>query len=272
MSTSVQDGLKIEDIEYRPGLLARLYRPAGPGPFPAIVEVHGGAWRNSDRLNNEGLAMDLARDGIMTLSLDFRMPPQAAYPGSLQDINFAIRWFKQHAAEFGANPDRIGIYGTSSGGHQVLLAAMRPHDERYAAHPLPGAADASVAFVISGWGILCPLGRYGIAQRRNHEDMLAHHHAFWRDEADMAEGSPLLTLERGDPVTLPPAFVFQGDEDVWSPPETAERFAALYRQAGGAIDLGIFPGEGHTFMRDHPERPNSIKAQAELTEFIRKHG
>ena len=136
MSTTLDADIRVEDFEYRPGLLARLYRPAGDGPFPAIVEVHGGAWVNSDRLNNAPLAETLAAEGIMTLSLDFRMPPEAGYPASLQDINYGVRWFKSRAREFGARADRVGLFGTSSGGHQVLLAAMRPFDARYAALPL----------------------------------------------------------------------------------------------------------------------------------------
>ena len=160
---------------YRPGLLARLYRPAGDGPFPAIVEVHGGAWVNSDRLNNAPLAETLAGEEIMTLSLDFRMPPEAGYPASLQDINYGVRWLKSRARDVGAHAERIGLFGTSSGGHQVLLAAMRPFDPRYAALALPGApdVDARVAFVISAWGVLCPLERYGIAKAANNATILA---------------------------------------------------------------------------------------------------
>jgi acetyl esterase len=272
MSISVASEVRFEDIEYRPGLLARLYHPAGTPPFPSIVEVHGGAWVSSDRLNNAGLALDLARDGIMTLSLDFRMPPEAAYPASLQDINYAIRWFKQRAADFGARAERIGLYGTSSGGHQAMLTAMRPNDPRYAALPLPGGPDATVAFVISGWGILCPWARYQLAQQRGDAKMLANHHAFWRDEAEMREGSPLRILERGEPAVLPPAFIFQGDIDVWSPAEIAQRLETAYRAAGGTVELAVFEGEGHTFMRDRPEAPNSVEAQRMLTAFIRRHG
>ena len=174
MSSTLDADIRIEDVEYRPGLLARLYRPAGDGPFPAIVEVHGGAWVNSDRLNNAPLAETLAGEGIMTLSLDFRMPPEAGYPASLQDINYGVRWLKSRARDVGAHAERIGLFGTSSGGHQVLLAAMRPFDPRYAALALPGApdVDARVAFVISAWGVLCPLERYGIAKAANNATIL----------------------------------------------------------------------------------------------------
>src|ERR1700720_4084319 len=154
--------VRIEDVEYqRQGgraLLARLYRPAGTGPYPAVVQVHGGAWVNKDRTDNDFIARAFAESGILVASIDFRMPPEAPYPASLADINLAIRWLKGRARTYGSRPDWVGLMGTSSGGHQVLLAAMRPDDARYAALPLAEApqTDARVAFVISGWGVLDP--------------------------------------------------------------------------------------------------------------------
>ena len=124
----VQDvDILVEDIAYRQRedgrpLLARLYRPArGAGPFPAVVEVHGGAWTGSDRLNNAAIASDFARHGIVTLSLDFRMPPEAAYPTSLADINHGIRWMKAHAARFGCRADRIGSIATGKQADLVVI-------------------------------------------------------------------------------------------------------------------------------------------------------
>jgi acetyl esterase/lipase len=274
MSTTLDADIRIEDIEYRPGLLARLYRPAGAGPFPAVVDVHGGAWVNSDRFNNAPLAETLAAEGIMTLALDFRMPPEAGYPASLQDINYGVRWFKSRAQEFGARAEQIGLFGTSSGGHQVLLAAMRPFDPRYAALPVPGApdVDARVAFVISAWGVLCPLVRYGLAKDAASKSTLDAHHRFWGDEAAMAEGSPPLILESGEKVETPPAWVFQGDADEWVPNAVAERLAAAWRKAGGEMELTLFPGEKHTFMRNNPDSPNSQRALAMLQAFIKLHG
>src|SRR5438093_7143660 len=83
-------------------LLARLYRPIGTGPFPALVDVHGGAWASGDRLNNAPLDEALAKSGIVVLAIDFRMPPEHRYPASIADINLATRWMKAHAGEFGS--------------------------------------------------------------------------------------------------------------------------------------------------------------------------
>ena len=122
----------VEDVEYlRHGdkpLLARVYQPKGAGPFPIVIDLHGGAWNNKDRMSDEGTDRPLAESGVVVAALDFRMPPQARYPASLQDVNFAVRWFKLHAKEFNADPKRVGILGVSSGGHQAMLTALRPRD------------------------------------------------------------------------------------------------------------------------------------------------
>ena len=198
--------VRIEDVEYqrqggRP-MLARLYRPRGTGPFPAVLQVHGGAWVNKDRTDNDFIAKALAATGIVVASIDFRMPPEAPYPASLADINLGARWLKANAGEFRSRPDWVGSFGTSSGGHQVLLAAMRPDDPRYSALWLADAPalDARLAFVISGWGVLDPLLRYELAKKAGNAELMENHHNFWGDAAAMEEANPPRMLDRGEKV------------------------------------------------------------------------
>jgi acetyl esterase len=269
--------LRVEDVEYRRqdgrALLARLYRPAGAGPFPAVVQVHGGAWVNKDRADNDFIAKALAESGILVASIDFRMPPEAPYPASLADINLAIRWLKARARTYGSRPDWVGVFGTSSGGHQALLAAMRPDDPRYAALSSADGprGDARVAFVISGWGVLDPLLRYHLAKKAGNAELIENHHAFWGDEAAMSEGSPPAILDRGETVVLPPALVFGGDADEWVPVETMRRLADGWKKAGGEVELQLYRGQGHGFMTGKPNAPYARPAIERMKAFIRKH-
>jgi acetyl esterase/lipase len=268
----------VKDIVYsRSGgkeRLARLYQPAGSGPFPAVLQVHGGAWNNKDRTDGQNTALDLCAAGIVVLSIDFRNAPEAPYPASLQDINYGIRWLKAHATEFGSSADRVGAYGTSSGGHQILLAAIRPDDPRYRALPLPEAPDmdAKLAFVVSGWGVLFPLERYKLAKAANRPDLTVNHDTFFGSEAAQLEATPALAIERGEKVYLPPALVFQGTKDEWTTVELAQRFATDYRGGGGTMDLLLLEGAHHTFVNEHPFDPNSIKAVNAAIAFIKKYG
>ena len=254
--------------------LARLYQPAGGGPFPAVLQIHGGAWNNKDRTDGQHTALELAAAGIVVLSIDFRNAPEAPYPASLQDINYGIRWLKAHAREFGADAARVGAYGTSSGGHQILLAAMRPDDPRYRLHPLAEAPDmdARLAFVISGWGVLYPLVRYNLAKEQGKADIAKSHEIFFGNEAGQLEATPALVIERGEKVFLPPAMVFQGAKDEWTTVELAERLAKAWRGGGSTMDLVMPEGERHTFVNDHPFSPNSIRTVEQMKTFIKKYG
>src|SRR5436853_1555136 len=215
--------IEVRDLAYRhqdgAPLLARLYRPIGAGsatsPFPALIDVHGGAWASGDRLNNAPLDEALAKSGIVVLAIDFRMPPQWGYPASIADVNLATRWLKAHAGEFGSRRELVGGLGTSSGGHQLLLSALKPKDPRYAALPLSEAPaeEASLPYLVLCWPISDPLARYRMVREKGNTRLVEAHDAWWPSEADMAEGNPQLILERGEAGALPPAILVQGLAD-----------------------------------------------------------
>jgi acetyl esterase/lipase len=266
------------DLEYQrhdgSPLLARLYRPIGAGnstgPFPALVDVHGGAWAGGDRLNNAPLDEALAKSGIIVLAVDFRMPPEWRYPASIADINLAIRWLKTHAPEFGSRRELVGGLGTSSGGHQLLLSVLKPADPRYAALPLAEASaeNARLPYVVLCWPISDPLARYRMVHEKGNANLIKAHDAYWASEAEMAEGNPQLTLERGESGALPPAIVVQGTGDDNVTPDMADRFAAAYRARGGRLDLHKFDGQPHTFIMRDPASEASARATAQIRDFV----
>jgi acetyl esterase/lipase len=268
----------VKDIVYqRDGdkqRLARIYQPAGTGPFPAVLQVHGGAWNNKDRTDGQNTALDLAEAGIVVLAIDFRNAPEAPYPASLQDINYGIRWLKAHAGDFGSSAGQVGAYGTSSGGHQILLAAIRPDDPRYRALPFAEAPemDAKLAFVVSGWGVLFPLERYKLAKAKGDAELVKGHDIFFGNEETQIEATPALIIERGEKVYLPPALVFQGTQDQWTTVDLAHRFVDDYFKAGGNVDLLLLEGARHTFLNEHPFEPNSVKALDTMITFVKAHG
>jgi len=267
---------RADDVEYQrqngQPLLARLYQPIGPGPFPAVLEVHGGAWTSGDRFNNVAIAEALAADGIVVLSIDFRMPPVARYPDTIADVNLGIRWLKANAEKFHSRADLVGALGTSSGGHMVLLSALRPTDPRYGKLPLDRAdLDASVRFAIACWPVADPLERYRVKKAAGIERFVISHDKFWPSEADMEEASPTLILQRGETVTKPPVLIMQGTADDNLTPDMANNFAAAYAKAGGSVVKEIFPDQPHAFIPAAPTSPSSLKALSMIKAFVHKH-
>jgi acetyl esterase/lipase len=269
--------IETRDLEYRRTadgpLLARLYRPKGNGPFPALVEVHGGAWASGDRLNNAPLDIALARSGIAVLAIDFSMPPRHRYPASIADIHYATRWLKAHAQEFGSRADLVAGLGTSSGAHQLLLSALKPADPQYAALPLDGAAgiDASLPYLVLCWPISDPLARYRMVKEKGNTRIVESHDAYWASEAEMSQGSPQRIVEAGEAASLPPAIVLQGTADDNVTPDMADRFAAAWRAKGGSIGLHKFDGQPHTFVMRDPAAAASLCACELARDFVKEH-
>lgn len=264
------------DVEYhRQGdkpWLARVYRPKSAGPFPTIVDVHGGAWHNGDRLNNAGISRALAAKGIVVASIDFRQPPEAGYPASLCDVNLAIRWLKAHAAEFNGTA-AVGAFGNSSGGHQVVLSGLRPRHAAYSSLALPDGSDldASVSYVVAAWPVICPLYRFRFAKEFNRVEHVKAHIDYWGTEAAMAEGSPQTILDQGTQGALPPILMLLKANDKNHPVEMQERFIASYRNRGGAIEVHTFDGLPEHRMVPSPDKPETLRFVDIVAEFIRRH-
>ena len=263
------------DIEYQriagKPWLVRLYQPGGTGPFPTIIDVHGGAWHNGDRMNNAGIDRELASRGILVAAVEFRQPPEAGYPASICDVNLATRWLKAHAGEFNSTA-RIGAFGNSSGGHQVVLSALRPRHAAYSALPLEKHSDidASLAYVIAAWPVICPLYRFRFAKELNRQEFIKAHIDYWRTEEAMAEGSPQTIIDHEKPIELPPVLFMLKANDKNHPLEMQERFIASYRKRGGQIEVHTFEGLPEHRMVPSPAQPETMRAMDTITEFVRR--
>lgn len=125
-------GETLIDFAYcRPGDVAQLmdvYFPESGGPWPALVYVHGGAWMRGDKSEAATFARDMAQQGYLVVSLNYRLYPAARYPAMIEDVKCAIRALRAQAAEFNLDPDRIGAIGVSAGGHLVALLGTSDAD------------------------------------------------------------------------------------------------------------------------------------------------
>ena len=276
MANNNEFEVDVRDVEYQSlagePWLVRIYQPKGTGPFPSIVDAHGGAWHNGDRTNNAGIDQALAARGILVAAVDFRQPPEAGYPASICDVNLAVRWLKTHAAEFNGTT-AVGAFGNSSGGHQVVLSALRPRHAAYSALPLPNHTeiDASLAYVIAGWPVIDPLFRFRYAKESNREELIKAHLEYWRTEEAMAEGSPQTIIERDEQIDLPPILMLLKANDRNHPLEMQERFIASYRKRGGAIEVQTFDGLPEHRMVPSPSQPETMRVIDTITAFIRRH-
>src|SRR5439155_5704048 len=160
--------------------------------------LHGGQRHLNDRTGHQRVDRELAESGVLVVALDFRLAPEYAYPAAIQDVHYGVRWWKGKASEYRGDPDTLGLFGSSSGGHISELIAMRPHDPIYGALEFPtgsrdggghalrtdahgapaerrGAgpvSDATVAYLILRAPISDPYARYQFAERTGRKDIL----------------------------------------------------------------------------------------------------
>jgi len=250
-------------------LMARIYQPAGAGPFPTVLDLHGGAWNAKDRLAEQPMDRSIASSGVLVVAIDMTRAPEAPYPAGVQDANYAVRWLKWKAATWKGDTSKIGVYGSSSGGHVAELLAMRPNDPRYNALALPQGApkvDASVAYVAMRSPISDTWARYENAEHLKRDDMVKSNTTYFQPWDTIHESNPVEILQRHERVTMVPMLVMQGALDDNMIPSAQKKFAEVYKAAGGDIRFELFEGCEHEWVAK--EGPQTDRAREMVKAFI----
>jgi pectinesterase len=225
-----------QGIEYaRPGgesLKLDLCRPAGKGPFPAAILVHGGGWIGGDRTQAaRSLVRPLTKAGIAWLAVSYRLAPRVTYPAPVEDVLAAVRWTRKNGPRLHLDAQRLALVGESAGGHLVADAAVRMTE------------DTRVAAVVP---FFAPVDLESDSDRRGgmSRSMRA---LFGRPELDdiarqmLRDGSPIRRVHAG----LPPFLLVHGTADMSVPYEQSVRLQRALREAGVACDLISVPDGTH---------------------------
>ncbi len=242
------------DVPFRTvaGVKLRLdrYSTAEPGTArPAIVVVHGGAWRGGGKGAASFIPTSadhyFATRGYVVYDVEYRLAPEFPYPAALEDVECALGWVRRHAAEDGVDPDRVALLGRSAGAHLALLAAYRAGRD---AVPTGCEAPASVRAVVSLYG--------PTDLRRGYEDPLRPDLIDARGVLrDFLGGAPDVFPERyadATPATwiaapLPPTLLIHGGADQLVRVDDSRGLAARLRAGGHRASLVELPWSGHGF-------------------------
>ena len=267
--------LKVSEVEFRRNaagrmLMARIYQPQGKGPFPALLDLHGGAWNNKDRRAEEPMDRAIAASGVLVVAIDMTLAPEAPYPACVQDANYGVRWLKSKAAGWNGEPSKIGVFGSSSGGHVAELLGMRPLDARYNAIPLLSAPnDATVAYVATRSPISNTFARFQNAEQKKRDNMIKNNKTFFVPWGTIHEANPQEILERREQVTMVPFLIMQGALDDNVLPAAQQKFAATYKAAGGQVDFHVFPDSEHEWVAK--PGPQTDRAREMVKAFIARN-
>lgn len=219
---------------------------ARPSGRPVLVYVHGGGWVLGMRVF-QGLPLmrHLAARGWVCFSVDYRVSPRATFPDHLVDVKRALAWVREHAEEYGGDPDFVVLCGNSAGAHLASLAALTENDPRY--QPGFEHVDTAVRGCIGLYGV------YDFADRHGHWPY-GREFGFLLRMAIMKvsrakypdryrEASPIERVH----ASAPPFLVVHGDRDSIAPPAESRRFAEALRAQGVTVVHAEIPDAQHAF-------------------------
>lgn len=221
------------DIEYAnvagESLKLDAYVPDGPGPFPAVILVHGGGWNAGDKSGGPSkgymapMHEPLARAGFAWFSINYRLTPKHRYPACIEDVETAIRWVKAHATEYHIDPARVALSGESAGGHLVALAAVRMTDA------------TRLAAIVDFYGRHDMVGttKLGEALPRSIAALVDREVLDVATETRLREASPLDHVRPG----LPPFLLVHGDKDASVPYSHSVALEARLKVSGVPCDF-----------------------------------
>lgn len=247
-------------------LLLDVYEPAAPGKRrPAVLQIHGGGWVLGSR-RDQGLPLlyHLASQGWVGFNVDYRLSPRATFPDHLVDIKRALSWIREHADEYGVDPDFVVVTGGSAGGHLTALMALTQNDPAY--QPGFEAADTSVQAAVPFYGVYCFVDRLKLYPPEFFS-MLIEPLVMKAKLADAPEkfheASPLDHVS----ADAPPFFVIHGDRDTLAPVQYARELVRLLRErSGAAVAYAELPGAQHAF--DIFYSPRSVRVIEGVERFL----
>jgi len=264
----------VRDLEYGATLpgdkgrrnLLDVVRPSAPGALrPALLQIHGGGWVIGDKREQaQPLLAHLASRGWVSFAINYRLSPQATFPDHIVDVKRAIRWIREHGAEYGADPAFLCVTGGSAGGHLTALAAVSANDPRF--QPGFESVDTRLAAAVPFYGVYDFLDRFGIRGSQKMEPFLAKRVL----KCTPAENPEL--WEAASPIShvsseAPPFLLVHGTHDslVWIEEMRAFRRALEEKSRQPVLALELAGGQ-HAFDIFHS--PRSAHAVRAVTAFL----
>lgn len=265
---------------YRPRLLDVLV-PAGEGPFPAVVWIHGGGWLDGDRryppptVPADLLHGSVLAAGLALVSIDYRHSLEAPFPAQLHDVKAAVRYVRAFAGVLGIDPHRIGLWGESAGGHLAALGGLvgpgTPGGAALEGTEGVGSGESGVLAVVDWYGCsdLVALAAHPMPPMPSevgfpdpYEALLGARVA---EDPEPARVASPLTYARGP--YLPPFLLVHGTHDGLVPYSQSEALAEALVGAGGEVTLRPVQDADHIFLGS-PDIPGIV---SESVAFLARH-
>lgn len=230
---------------------------------PAVLLLHGGAWRSGDRSQLRGYGIRLGMAGYVCVAAEYRLADEAAWPAQIEDTKAAIRWLRASAHELGVDPRHIVAQGNSAGGHLALLAAGTPGLEAFEGQGGNPGVPTDVAAVVAIYPPTrlprVPTELFATAREPTRES---------GDEERAREAAHQASPTSHVTARFPPTLLIHGDADETVPVEASLEMHRALRDAGVPVELHLYPEQPHAFDA-HPDFGR--QCAAEMTFFLDRY-
>jgi acetyl esterase/lipase len=242
-------------------------KTSGDKLLPVAAYVHGGGWTSGDKGSGEGMldAAELLRRGYLVASLNYRLAPQFKFPAQIEDVKCAIRYLRASASTFHLDPNRIGVWGSSAGGHLVSLLGT--------AGPAAGF-EGSGGYADQASSVRAVVDMFGPADLA--KEFAGVSERIGRSVFGATSNQDLL-LMRASPVSYvsaddPPFLILQGDRDRLVPPSQSQELFDRLKAAGVNVTLVIVKNSGHGFLPEGgPISPSRSQISSMVADFFDKY-
>ncbi|MDP7206641.1 MAG: alpha/beta hydrolase, partial [Pirellulaceae bacterium] len=222
--------------------------PSTTTPRPLVVFIHGGGWRNGNKQSGRSLvARYVATGKYLGATIGYRLSDEATWPAQIHDCKAAIRWLRAHAGQYGIDPDRIGVMGTSAGGHLVAMLGVSGGIKE-----MEGTIGEHLDQLSS---VQCVVDMFGPTELLTMDDYpgkLVHNSpdspesrlvggALQENKGISRNASPVTHVSRNDAPTL----IVHGNKDPVVPFNQSERFFELLQKARVDVNLIQMIDGGH---------------------------
>ncbi|OAI47511.1 hypothetical protein AYO44_09365 [Planctomycetaceae bacterium SCGC AG-212-F19] len=236
----------VRDLEYGKGgdraLKLHILRPksAPKEAMPVLVWIHGGGWQAGNKDSGIRLLTRFAERGYFCASIEYRFSQEAVFPAQIEDCKCAIRFLRARAKEYNLDPDRIGVWGASAGGHLVALLGTSANVKELEGKGGWPEHSSRVQAVCD----YCGPADFLKWADKSHPAVVKLFGGPVSEKKDLAaKASPVTHISKD----LPPILIVHGDEDKIVPLDQSESLLAVLKKAGADATLHVVKGGGHGF-------------------------
>ncbi len=242
--------------------------PDTSSAVPVVIWVHGGGWRGGSK-GNGGRALNMTKRGFAVVDVEYRLSGEALFPAQIEDCKIAVRWVRANAKKYNLDPDRIGAWGSSAGGHLVAMMGLT-HDENVFETDDHSQYSSQVQ-VICNW-----FGPTDFLRMNDFEGRIDH------DAADSPEsrliGGPIQDnkekVAAANPITYvskndPPMLIMHGEKDQSVPYNQSELLYAAMQKVGLDVTLYKVVNADHGFRNATQDDAASLFEMS--AQFLEKH-